>query len=164
MRCGIFFLILSLQLCSWAQDMSPVESSPETPLDSSGLTMEFSKKSSPVPIEVWTTLDELLSQLETTALNLNSNSAELRNSLLVAQNQLTLLSQELEQSKTTAERLSSSLEQSQASLRISDESLNRLTDDMERKIQENEELEGELWVWRIVAALGCATTILALVF
>lgn len=136
-----FALALSLLpgLCS-AQSWS--SSSTEFPSAVSG-------DSSSGQLPSWEKLDELLSSLESAALDSRRDSAELRQSLETARLKLIELSKSLDESRTQASELSALLEQCETSLRLSEASLKEAQALARRR-------DTELWIWRAAAVLGLA--------
>ncbi len=136
-----FALALSLLpgLCS-AQSWS--SSSTESPSAVSG-------DSSSGQLPSWEKLDELLSSLESAALDSSRDSAKLRQSLETARLKLIELSKSLDESRTQASELSALLEQCETSLRLSEKSLKEAQALARRR-------DTELWIWRAAAVLGLA--------
>jgi hypothetical protein len=125
---------------SWAQaSSSPSTESPP----------EASDSGSGPPSATWERLDDLLTQLESSAEDSSRDSSRLRESLEAARAGLTELSSRLDESRTRASELSSSLEQCARSLELSESSLREARSAAARR-------ELELWLWRGAAVLGLA--------
>lgn len=107
----------------------------------------------PEPTPNWTTLDELLTRLESEATDLSASSETLKVSLEEARSRLIELSARLDESRTQASGLSDSLRLSALSLETFAESLK--AEERRRGL--------ELWLWRGGTAAGIILAMLALI-
>ncbi len=114
---------------------------------STGPLPEASARSSASPSATWERLDDLLSQLESSAEDSNADSLRLRESLGDARSRLSELSARLTESSTRAAGLSSSLELCERSLALCEASLREARVASARR-------DTELWIWRGAAILG----------
>ena len=137
-------LLLSLSaVSSWAAPSSEAGSSSS----STAPGPAASASGSGSPSATWERLEDLLNQLESSALDSSADSRLLKASLLDAQETLTELSTRLAESATRASELSSSLERCERSLELSEASLKEARAASARH-------EAELWLWRGAAAVG----------
>ncbi len=139
MRCLTRWSIFALAFF-WS--CSPPLLAQEPPLQSSTTLLQAPFSPSNPPVSSWTTLDELLNELETSATALNSDSKKLLS--------------KLRESETQVTELSSLLGQSEKSLRDCEASL-------QAALYQIRARSAELWLWRGASALlavGCVGAVL----